>query len=322
MPTDDAMQDRYVGDIGDYVKLSILRALSPGCRLGIAWWLFPDENHNKDGRHIGYLGRPDHWRHLDLGLFDVLAQMVASDRRDVRALETADVLPGAIFASEVMPVGGPIADRPRERRQWLTRVQSTLEDANMVFLDPDNGLEPAGYSHGSSTAGKSILISELREMVRPGRCLIVYHPHTRRKGGHHSEIEHWADRLRGSGFATVDALRAKPYLPRVYLLLDVPGDVRERAEQIELRWAGRITWHPDRAPGGDDLPFAPSARQPTQISVVALPKLPVTANEPSAAVAVGVRAIRRAPNGRDDSGRVCQPKIAGGYSAGRQSRHR
>jgi hypothetical protein len=320
MPTDGAMQDRYVGDIGDYVKLSILRALSPGCRLGIAWWLYPDESHNKDGRHIGYLGRPDQWRHLDPGLFDALAQMVASDRRDVRALETADVLPGAIFASEVMPVGGPIADRPRERRQWLTRVQSTLEEANMVFLDPDNGLEPAGYSHGSSTAGKSILISELREMVRPGRCLIVYHHHTRRKGGHHSEIEHWADRLRGSGFATVDALRAKPYSPRVFFLLDAPDDVRERAEQIELRWAGRITWHPDTATGGDDLPFAPSARQPTQISVVASPKLPVTANEPSAAV--GVRALRRAQNGRDDTGRVCHPKKAGGYSAGRQSRHR
>jgi hypothetical protein len=44
------------------------------------------------------------------------------------------------------------------------------------------------------------------------------------------------------------------------------------------------------------------------INVVASPKLPVTTNEPSAAVAVGVRAIRRAQNGWDDTGRVCQPK--------------
>jgi hypothetical protein len=174
MPTDDAMQNRYVGDIGDYVKLSILRALSPGYRLGVAWWLYPDESHNKDGRHIGYFGRPDQWRHFDPGLFDALAQIVKSDRREVRALETADVLPGATFASEVIPVGGPISDRPNERRQWLTRVQSTLGEANMVFVDPDNGLEPAGYSHASSKSGKTTLISELREMMRPGRCLIVY----------------------------------------------------------------------------------------------------------------------------------------------------
>ena len=43
------MQNRYVGDIGDYLKLGILRALSPGYRLGVAWWLFPDEAHNGMG---------------------------------------------------------------------------------------------------------------------------------------------------------------------------------------------------------------------------------------------------------------------------------
>jgi hypothetical protein len=33
------MQNRYTADVGDYLKLGILRALSPGHRLGIAWWL-------------------------------------------------------------------------------------------------------------------------------------------------------------------------------------------------------------------------------------------------------------------------------------------
>jgi hypothetical protein len=94
MPTDDAMQNRYVGDIGDYVKLSVLRALSPGYRLGVAWWLNPDEGHNRDGRHIGYLDRPEQWRHFEPDLFDVLAEIVKSDRRDVRALETVDVSQG------------------------------------------------------------------------------------------------------------------------------------------------------------------------------------------------------------------------------------
>lgn len=34
------MQNRYVGDIGDYLKLGILRTLSPGYHLGVACWLF------------------------------------------------------------------------------------------------------------------------------------------------------------------------------------------------------------------------------------------------------------------------------------------
>ena len=247
---DLTMQNRYVGDIGDYVKLSILRTLSPGYHLGVAWWLYPDETHNKDGRHIGYLDRPDNWRQFDPDLFDALAKIVSSGQRDVQALETANILPGAIFANAVIPVGGTIAERPTQRREWFETVLHTLGAADLVFVDPDNGLQPAGYSHGSAKAGKSITLTELRALARPGRCLIVYHHQTRRTGGHHGEIEHWADRLRDSAFSTVDALRAKPYSPRVFFLLDAPADVRQRAERIALDWEGTITWHADKVRTG------------------------------------------------------------------------
>lgn len=239
------MQNRYVGDIGDYLKLSILRALSPGYRLGVAWWLYPDESHNQDGRHTGYLGKPEEWRRYDPQLFDALAQIVRTDRRNVRALEAANVLPGAIFASEVIPFYEPVAEGRRARQNWFSGIIKKLAEADLVFVDPDNGLEPDGYRPGSAKAGKSILISDLQELARPGRCLIVYHHHTRRKGGHHGEIGYWADRLRASGFVTVDALRARPFSPRVFFLLDGLADVRQRAERIADHWEGLIAWHPD-----------------------------------------------------------------------------
>ena len=235
------MQNRYVGDIGDYLKLGILRALSPGYRIGLAWWLYPDESHNRDGRHIGYLHRPDQWRHYNPKLFDALAQIVSTGERDIRALEAAGLLPGAIHAREMVPIGGPRSERSRERDRWFGRVQSALADADLVFVDPDNGLEPAG----SAKAGKSVLLAELHGLARPGRCLIVYHHQSRRKGGHHCEIVYWAERLRAAGFATVDALRARPYSPRVYFLLNAPFDLQGRAKQIALDWNGWITWHAD-----------------------------------------------------------------------------
>jgi hypothetical protein len=93
------MQNRYVGDIGDFVKLGVLCALSPGYRLGVAWWLIPDEDHSKDGRHIGYLKLPERWRQFDPQLFDALHQIVSEGQRHVYALEAVKVLPNAIFAS-------------------------------------------------------------------------------------------------------------------------------------------------------------------------------------------------------------------------------
>ena len=104
-----------------------------------------------------------------------------------------------------------------------------------------------GLSHHSSQVWQGIMISELHQLARPGRCLIVYHHHTRGAGGHHAEMQHWADRLRASGFAIVDALRARPFSPRVYFLLDAPAVIRQRAERIALHWRNSITWHP----GGD-----------------------------------------------------------------------
>ncbi len=257
------MHNRYVGDIRDYLKLGILRALSPGYRIGIAWWLYPDESHNRDGKHIGYLHQPDQWRHYDPKLFDALARIVSANQRDVRALEAADLLPGAIHSSEMLPIGGQRSERSRERHRWLSRVRSRLAEADLVFVDPDNGLEPAGYNPFSAKVGKNVLLTELHELARPGRCLIVYHHQSRRRGGHQCEIVYWAERLRATGFATVDALRAKPYSPRAYFVLDAPSDVRRRAKQMELDWQGSITWHADPALREGDVPGISSRTEPT-----------------------------------------------------------
>jgi len=80
------VQNRYAGDVGDYVKLALLRALVPGFKLGVAWYLYPDEAHNSDGRHTAYLNDPAKWRELDPELFDGLAHVVRG-RRSVAALE-------------------------------------------------------------------------------------------------------------------------------------------------------------------------------------------------------------------------------------------
>ena len=53
------VQNRYAGDVGDYVKFGLLRALTdaddePALSLGVMWYLTADEDHNQDGKHISY----------------------------------------------------------------------------------------------------------------------------------------------------------------------------------------------------------------------------------------------------------------------------
>jgi hypothetical protein len=108
-----AVQDRYAGDVGDFMKFGLLRSLVAGDsprRLGVNWYLTGDESHNPDGKHIGYL-EPGTRHHTSLQARDTdlmeRLRRVAMTNRSVAALENAQVLPDG---SLTYPVRGS-ADR-------------------------------------------------------------------------------------------------------------------------------------------------------------------------------------------------------------------
>jgi len=234
------MQDRYVGDIGDYVKLALLRALSPGRKLGVAWYLTPDESHNADGRHTGYLQSPDRWRHLDPSLYDMLHDIVAHGRRNVDALEAGPLSGALAFRDRLI--------RPAHRTEWFEALKGRVSDCDLVFLDPDNGLEPAGFRAGSGKSIKSATYAEVAALMRPGRALVIYHHQTRMAGGHDFEIEHLAGRLLGLGAERVLAVRSKPFSPRVFFIVDADYTLADRARQFAARWHGLVTLREFAAP--------------------------------------------------------------------------
>ena len=104
------MQNQYVGDIGDFGKYGLLRHLTgmrgdaapeDALRLGVVWYLFPDEApkdpnkpDNRDGSLTGYLcdRRDNHekFRNCDTDLYDALHKIVykakiADNRLEVSA---------------------------------------------------------------------------------------------------------------------------------------------------------------------------------------------------------------------------------------------
>lgn len=139
------MQDRYAGDVGDFVKLGLLRAISPGRRLGVAWYRFPDEGHNGDGRHIGYLEHPHEYEALDPRLFHHLRDVVSRERSIASLFP---VLAAATSADESLDVAGVAARARRNwRRRWFSGVLDKLSGCDLVFADPDNGIidEPLAW---------------------------------------------------------------------------------------------------------------------------------------------------------------------------------
>lgn len=227
------MQDRYAGDIGDYVKLALLRALSEGYDLGVAWYLHPDEGHNTDGRHVSYLSAPKQWRELDPDLFDALRKVV-STARNVGALEASEVL-RARFVNEQVPLSPSGGGRGIDlRTEWFRRTARTLEGCDLVFADPDNGLTDDNPARRKRRQfGKQLPLGEA-QILSKKRTAIFYHHNSRFKGGHDREVDHWRAQL-GSGTL---AVRANAYSCRTFFIVNPSELIRERARLFCHRWAG------------------------------------------------------------------------------------
>lgn len=198
----DAMQNRHVGDIGDYVKYGLLRALvAEDQQLGVAWYLFPDESGTDDGRRTQYLQDPA-WRRRDPELFDTLKGIVDEDRRCVDAIKRSGILREAKFSDEVLSApeatGNPAQWRQRRswRVDWFKGVAKALQGCDVVFVDPDNGLckDESFKPSGAKKNWKRLPLHEAKALGKD-RTAIICHHNTRNKGGNRVEIDRWMERL-------------------------------------------------------------------------------------------------------------------------------
>src|SRR5450759_3082113 len=133
------MKDQYFGDVNDYRKYGLLRALQAPASLSlcVAWMLTSDDG-SSDGALRGYLSQPDIWRHHDPELFDKLCSALANDRApSVTMTESRSVLRDARYFSTLVP------DNCAGRLAWGGQLVRASEGADLTFLDPDNGLQIA-----------------------------------------------------------------------------------------------------------------------------------------------------------------------------------
>ncbi len=149
------VRDQYAGDVSDVLKFAFLRALAGDDRtLGVAWYYAPGDDGRADGRHLEWRGEPA-WRLLDAQLH---AGLSALPERSVAALERAMIWPnGALFHRDPMP---PCV----ERGAWGARKRTALDGADIVFLDPDNGIGAESEKHAK--------FSEIRLLRKPARAIV------------------------------------------------------------------------------------------------------------------------------------------------------
>ncbi|MGJ7042757.1 hypothetical protein J2Y63_006040 [Shinella sp. BE166] len=191
------MRDQYVGDVSDVLKIAFLRALAAADRtLGVAWYYAPGNDGRPDGRHLEWRNEPA-WRILDAELHAGLSSLPS---RTVVALEGAAIWPaGSIFHRDPMP-------SRLDRIEWGRRKRDALDGADLVFLDPDNGVGAETEKHAT--------YAEIRRLRRPGRA-IVFITFPGRNLPHDTLIQQLHTRLNDEADAEkVATLRTNVSVPR------------------------------------------------------------------------------------------------------------
>jgi hypothetical protein len=191
------MRDQYAGDISDVLKFAFLRALAGDDRtLGVAWYYAPDSDGRADGRHLEWRGEGA-WRLLDAQL---QAGLSALPERSVAAPERAAIWPkGALFRRDPMP-------QRLRRSAWAARKRAALEGADIIFLDPDNGLGAETEKHAT--------LAEIRLLRRPGR-VVVFITFAGRSTPHDALVRQLHEKLRTeAGADSALTLRTSTSVPR------------------------------------------------------------------------------------------------------------
>jgi hypothetical protein len=180
------MKDQWVGDIGDFGKYGLLRALCGGqeqqrLRLAVVWYLTESDlgfvpELGRNSGPFSYLHRcrlnDEKFRKCDPELYDELHRIVYEGPRTVAGIRDSLVLPAgtAFYDGRIDQL-----DRP----EFLAAAKTAILDAeaaiDLVYLDPDNGI----HEQGATETAFAVSCDDLRYFWQLGKSLVIYHHFSR-----------------------------------------------------------------------------------------------------------------------------------------------
>lgn len=224
------MQDRYTGDIGDFGKLGLLRALqSRDLTIGVNWYLTPDEDHNDDGMYTKYL-KDESYRKYDESLWLDLKQIVDENQRKVSALQNDRILQAVFYDKTLDFAGKKKAERIWIREEWHRQALEQLSGLDVVFVDPDNGLVVPS-AEGRPKENKYVMPDELLDYYRKGSSVIYYQHKARRQDQFYADQHEKLIKSPGLEGASGLGLKFKKTSQRYYFFILQPRH-REMIEKI------------------------------------------------------------------------------------------
>jgi hypothetical protein len=227
------VKDQYVGDENDYYKYGLLRLLAADGVPTLVVWMRTQDDGRSDGRQTTYLNRPERWKRYDPQLFEALADLVREGQRNLRAVEESGILRGARF------LGACLTDDVAGREAYFALLLRRASGRDLLFLDPDNGIEVASVPYGRAGSSRYLYLREVEALYRAGPSLLLYQ--------HFPRVERapFVRRVATRCLAVTEAPLAVSFRTRrvFFLLLPQPNEEApylRRSEAVARAWEREI----------------------------------------------------------------------------------
>jgi hypothetical protein len=224
------MKGQYVGDIGDFGKVLLLKHLvGQRIKIGINWVLTKNDD-SEDGRHRNYFmdQGANCLCNCDPGLLERIAPLAAKPKSK-RVIGDLEELVRVFskdtkFYSEYFAGDSSRIDRDNDAFDLLNPMVCDL-----VFFDPDNGI---GGERGKSA--KHVYLSDLRRYWERGQSLLIYH-HLPMYGSASDAITATKIQLLSLLNAKVNAYHFRTGTGRVYFLCLKPAHSSRVPDPLQVQ---------------------------------------------------------------------------------------
>jgi len=164
------MKNQYFGDVNDYRKYGLLRVITNHglIKAAVCWMLTPDDC-SSDGKFTTYLKEAEKWRQYDPDLFDDLKNITIN--KNVRGISEAkenQIISSAYFYPFLIP------DDLQDRKKYFESFFKEAQGYDLIFFDPDNGIEVKSKPCGRKDSSKYLYWREIKDAFSAGHSLLIY----------------------------------------------------------------------------------------------------------------------------------------------------
>jgi hypothetical protein len=131
-----------------------------------------------------------------------------------------------------------VQDSYKERDSWSQELLSKVNEADLVFLDPDNGIEVKSKPYGKKDSSKYLYWREISDLWKQGKSLLIYQHFCREE--RESFIERLRSELQKSAKGSSVSAFATPHVVFFFVLKPVHQKYHNSiVANIENNWGAK-----------------------------------------------------------------------------------